>query len=138
MIQNYSNEISLHESKAIELFSELGMQKNIAKTLLCISINGGCRSVDIEQKTKQRQQEVSVATQELMKKGWITKLTFIKKRKVKPVQIYRLTCSINEIINKIEKEKTKEIEKIIKNLSTIKTLIKSYNYKIILGRRGGE
>ena len=123
MMQNYTNKISPLDRKAIKLFTELGMQKNIAKTLVYISKNGGCKSVEIERETNQRQPEVSAATHELMKKGWITKRNFRKKRKGRPVQIYKLAHSIDEILVKIENEKIKEIEKIKKEFSNLKNLI---------------
>lgn len=116
-----------YDKRVIQLFKGLGMPKNIAKTLLYISKNGGCRSVDIEHETNQRQPEVSAATQELLKKGWIIKRNFRKKRRGRPVQIYKLAYTINEILVKIEKEKIKEIENIIKGLSKIKKLINKNN-----------
>jgi len=122
-MRNYLNKISPHERRAIRLFTDLGMPKNIAKTLVYISKNGGCRSVEIEQETNQRQPEVSAATHELMKKGWIIKRDFRKKRKGRPVQIYKLAYSIDEIIAKIEKDKIQEIEHIKKELSYLKTLL---------------
>ncbi len=123
MTQNYSNKISPHDRRAIRLFTELGMPKNIAKTLVYISKNGGCRSFEIEQETNQRQPEVSAATHELMKKGWITKRDFRKKRKGRPFQIYKLAYSVEEILAKIEKEKIQEIEHIKKEFSSLKSLI---------------
>jgi len=123
MMQNYTNKISPFDRKAIKLFTELGMQKNIAKTLLYISKNGGCKSVEIEQETNQRQPEVCAATNELLKKGWITKRDFKKKRKGRPVQIYKLAYSINEIIAQIEIEKIQEFEKIKKEFSYLKNLV---------------
>ena len=118
---------SQNDKRVIQLFTELGIPKNIAKTLLFISKNGGCRSVDIEQETDQRQPEVSSATQELLKKGWITKRNYRKKRRGRPVLIYKLAYSIDEILLKIEKEKIKQIENIIKDLSKIKNLINKNN-----------
>ncbi len=117
------NQISLHDKKAIKLFVKLGLTKNLAKTLIYISQHNECRSVDIERETNQRQPEVSAATQELMKKGWIKKRDLRKKRKGRPVQIYKLASSIAEILTKIENEKIKEIENIKKDLFSLKNLI---------------
>jgi len=127
MIKNHSYKISIRDKKVIELFTELGISKNTAKTLICISKNGGCRSVEIEQDTNQRQPAVSESTQELLKKGWITKLDVRKKGNVKPILVYKLAYPIDEITMKIEKEKLKEIDNIKKILSEIKTLILTDN-----------
>jgi len=123
MMHNHSYKIGLRDKKVIKLFTELGISKNTAKTLICISKNGGCRSVDIEQNTNQRQPAVSEATQELLKKGWITQLDIRKKGKIKPILIYKLAYPIYDITMKIEKEKFKEIDNIRKNLLEIKNLI---------------
>ena len=119
----YINQISQHDKKAIKLFIKLGLTKNLAKTLIYISQHNECRSVDIERETNQRQPEVSEATVQLMKKGWIKKRDLKKKRKGRPVQIYILAYPINEILTKIEKEKIKEFEKIKKDLFSLKNLI---------------
>ena len=126
-MQNYLNNIDQRDKKVIQLFKDLGLPKNIAKTLVYISKNGGCRSVDIEQDTNQRQPEVNTATHELMKKGWITKFDFRKKRRGRPAQIYKLAYSIDEILKKIEKEKIREIENLKKDFLILKNLIDKKN-----------
>jgi len=127
MKTNNNERINPHDKKAIQLFTKIGYQKNFAKTLIYISKNGGCRSVEIERETNQRQPEVSAAMQELMKKGWIIKKDFRKKIKGRPVQIYKLAYSLNDILLKIELEKIKEIENIKKDISTLKILIEQRN-----------
>ena len=127
MIENYTNNINHRDKKAIQLFTEIGFQKNIAKTLIYISKNGGCQSIEIEQDTNQRQPEVSAAMQVLIRKGWITKKDFRKKRKGRPAQIYKLAYSLNEILVEIENEKIKEIESVKKDISILKKLIEKNN-----------
>ena len=122
-MRNYTTNINQRDKKAIELFTKIGFQKNFAKTLIYISKNGGCRSVEIEKETNQRQPEVSAAMQILISKGWILKKDFRKKRKGRPVQIYKLAYPLHEILSKIEIEKIKEIENIKKDISTLKVLI---------------
>jgi len=126
-MRNYITSINQRDKKAIELFIKIGFQKNFAKTLIYISKNGGCQSVEIERDTNQRQPEVSAAMQILMSKGWILKKDFRKKRKGRPVQIYKLAYPLNEILSKIEIEKIKEIENIKKDISTLKVLIERRN-----------
>jgi predicted transcriptional regulator len=127
MIKNYSNKINQRDKKAIRLFTGIGFQKNFAKTLIYISKNGGCRSIEIEQETNQRQPEVSSAMQELLRKGWITKKDYRKKRKGRPVQIYKLAYPLNEIITEIEIEKNKEIDNLKKDFFKLKNLILKNN-----------
>ena len=111
------------DEKIINVFTELGMPKNLAKTLMYISKVDECRSSEIEHGANLRQPEVSIAMQQLQRKGWIEKHDLKKKGKGRPVHIYKLTSSIDEIISSFEKQKMKEIESIKKDLSELKNLI---------------
>ena len=113
------------DEKAVDLFIELGMPKNLAKTLLYVSQVDECRSVDIEQETKLRQPEVSISMQQLLKKGWVTKQDLKKKGKGRPIHVYKPTTRLSEIVKAFEQEKIKEIETIENNLLELKNLIES-------------
>ena len=125
MKQYKTSKINQQDEKIVHIFTELGMPKNLAKTLLYISQVDECRSVEIEQGTKLRQPEVSIAMQELQKKGWIGKRDLKKKGKGRPVHIYKLTSALDDIIKNFEKEKMQEIDTIKKDISELKTLIES-------------
>ena len=111
------------DEKIINLFTDLGMPKNLAKTLMFISQVDECRSAEIEQGADLRQPEVSVAMQQLQKKGWIKKRDLKKKGKGRPVHIYKLTSTIDEILENFEKEKMRQINTVRKDLTDLKNLI---------------
>lgn len=117
--------LNSQDEKIIKVFIELGMPKNLAKTLMYISQVDECRSAEIEHGANLRQPEVSVAMQQLKKKGWITRRDLKKKGKGRPVHIYKLTSSIDGIISNFEKEKIKEIESIKNDLAELKALIEN-------------
>ena len=117
--------LSPQDKKIVKVFSGLGMPKNLAKTLMYISQVSECRSAEIEHGANLRQPEVSVAMQILQDKGWVSRRDLKKKGKGRPVHLYSLTSSIDEIVKKFEKDKTKEIDAIKKDLSELKTLINS-------------
>jgi predicted transcriptional regulator len=125
MEQNKSYKLNSQDEKIIKVFAELGMPKNLAKTLIYISQSNECRSAEIEHEANLRQPEVSVAMQELQRRGWVKKRDLKKKGKGRPVHIYKLTSPISEIVKNFEKEKTREIETIQKDLSALKTLIEN-------------
>jgi predicted transcriptional regulator len=114
-----------NENKAVQLFSELGMPKNLAKTLLYISQVDECRSADVEQGADLRQPEVSVAMQELRRRGWAKKRDEKKKGKGRPVHLYKLTSDLPAILKSFEKEKMKEVEDIKTDLDQLHNLISS-------------
>ena len=111
------------DEKIIDLFTELGMPRNLSKTLLYISQVDECRSAEVEQGADLRQPEVSIAMQELMKRGWIHKRNLKKEGKGRPVHIYKCKKSLNDIIKTFEKEKLQEIESIKKDMTELKNLV---------------
>jgi predicted transcriptional regulator len=111
------------DTKAVQLFADLGMPKNLAKTLLYISQVDECRSADVEQGADLRQPEVSVAMQELRRRGWAKKRDIKKKGKGRPVHLYKLTSNLPTILKSFEKEKMKEVENIKQDLTQLNRLV---------------
>ena len=114
------------DDKAVHLFAELGMPKNLAKTLMYISQVDECRSAEVEQGADLRQPEVSVAMQELRRRGWAKKRDLKKKGKGRPVHIYKLTKALPEILGSFEEEKMKQVETIKNDLTDLQGLVKQY------------
>ena len=114
------------DDKAVELFADLGMPKNLAKTLMYISQVEECKSSEVEQGADLRQPEVSVAMQELRRRGWAKKRDVKKKGKGRPVHIYKLTKPLPEILHSFEEEKLKQVETIKSDLDDLQKLIKQY------------
>ena len=117
------------DDKAVQLFTDLGMPKNLAKTLMYISQVEECRSADVEQAADLRQPEVSVAMQELRRRGWAKKRDIKKKGKGRPVHLYKLTQPLPKILKSFEQEKMKEVENIKSDLTQLQTLISRYEKK---------
>jgi len=116
-------ELTRKDVKIVEIFSDLGMPKNLAKTLMYISQCQECRSADVEYGARLRQPEVSIAMHHLEEKGWITKRDQKKEGKGRPIYIYKLTSPIDNIIETFEKEKLQEIESVKKDIKELKSLI---------------
>ena len=112
-----------NDEKAISLFANLGMQKNIAKTLMYVSQFEECRSADIEQGADLRQPEVSIAMKELIQKGWIKKRQQKTKGKGRPFHVYSAASKLPELFNTFQQEKLKEVEGFEKGLFELKNLI---------------
>jgi len=114
------------DDKAVQLFAELGMPRNLAKTLMYISQVDECRSAEVEQGADLRQPEVSVAMQELRRRGWAKKRDLKKKGKGRPVHIYKLTKALPEILGSFEEEKMKQVATIKNDLTDLQGLVKQY------------
>ena len=114
------------DDKAVRLFTDLGMPKNLAKTLMYISQVEECRSADVEQGADLRQPEVSVAMQELRRRGWAKKRDLKKKGKGRPVHIYKLSKPLPQIMKNFEQEKMKQVNTIKDDLSQLHGLVQLY------------
>ncbi len=126
MKQRNSFVLDEKDDKAVQLFAELGMPKNLAKTLMYISQVEECKSADVEQGADLRQPEVSVAMQEMRRRGWAKKRDLKKEGKGRPVHIYKLTKQLPEILRNFEDEKMKQVETIRNDLTELQSLIKGY------------
>ena len=125
MKQKSSYVLDDKDNKAVEIFTELGMPRNLAKTLLYIYQVDECRSTEVEQAADLRQPEVSIAMQELRRRGWIKKRDLKKKGKGRPVHIYKSSTQLSKIIENFEQKKTKEFEGVKKDISELKNIIKT-------------
>lgn len=125
MKERTNNVFDEKDERVVDLFTELGMPKNLAKTLMYICQVNECRSTDIEQGADLRQPEVSVAMQELRKRGWVEKRDLKKKGKGRPVHVYQPTTSLDDILNSFEEEKMHEMDSIKTNISELRDTIKT-------------
>lgn len=121
--KNSSHKLTPKDHELVNVFTDLGVPKNLAKTLLYVSEVDECRSADIERGAELRQPEVSIAMQELSDRGWISKRNKKKEGKGRPIYIYSLEAPLSTIMKHIEEEKTKEIDTIQKDLKELKSLL---------------
>ncbi len=123
MMEKPNYKLNKDDAKIINLFSELGMPKNLAKTLIYISRVEECRSDDIETGTNLRQPEVSIAVRELSRRGWTDTREQKKKGKGRPIHLYKLSADLNDIVKTFEKEKMSQIQNIKNNLTELEKII---------------
>jgi predicted transcriptional regulator len=113
------------DEEIIRLFTEIGMPKVLSKALMYISQVDECSSTDVERGTNLRQPEVSLAMQELRRRGWVKKRELKKKGKGRPVHIYKSTVELSEIVKTIEQEKLKELEDAKNDITELKNILLS-------------
>jgi predicted transcriptional regulator len=99
------------------------MPRNLAKTLMYISQVEQCQSTDVELGADLRQPEVSIAMQELRKRGWVTKKDLKKKGKGRPTHIYTSNVDLDSIIDTLEKDKLSEINQMKNNISELRNTV---------------
>ncbi|MFQ6107266.1 MAG: ArsR family transcriptional regulator [Thermoplasmata archaeon] len=116
--------LSRMDNEVIDRLIFTGMSRNLAKTLVFLSKRDETTSVQIEKATGLRQPEVSLAMQELRRRGWVAKRDIKKEGKGRPVHAYHLAKPFNKIIATIKKEEDKKIERIVRNMNELRSLTK--------------
>jgi predicted transcriptional regulator len=116
---------SKKDETLVEMLMNTGMAKNVAKTLAFLRKKEETTSVEIEISTALRQPEVSIAMQELRRRKWVTKRDIKKEGKGRPVHAYKLSIPFDKIVEALEKEERKRIERIEANIEALKTAVQT-------------
>jgi predicted transcriptional regulator len=126
MVKNMSERgFSKKDEALVELLMNTGMPKNVAKTLVFLQKKEETTSVEIEISTALRQPEVSIAMQELRRRKWVMKRDIKKEGKGRPVHAYKLSIPFDKIIEALEKEERKRMERIEANIALLKQAVLS-------------
>ena len=96
------------EEEFVNLLSEIGIKKNVAKVIVFLTGTPVSTSRDIKHGTDMRQSEVSIAIKYLTEQGWIKSLKIPSDRKGRPMKNYSLAVPVKEIIDIFEKTMTNE------------------------------
>ncbi len=111
----------LEEDKeaAVRILIGLGFRKTVAWVLVYLISHPESAMWDIERGANLRQPEVSVATADLLKRGWISCQLARGSGKGRPVKIFRIAKPFDEILADIEEEKRKETLILMQNLERL-------------------
>ena len=117
-----SDYMTEERKKLVDLLTEGHFEEDEAKCLLYIAKNEDVESKEIEYKLFLRQPEVSIALQGLSSKGIIEEGEENKDGRGRPVKIYNLTKSMEEIINEVVADLDDRIEVLQKKKRELKDL----------------
>lgn len=105
-----------------DIFVKNGFSWKTAKTIVAIKELGEASTKEIMQYTNLAQPEVSLATRDLITKGYV-KIELVKREgKGRPHKVYTFSKDISNIISDIEKNALKNIEDINKSIERLKEL----------------
>ena len=112
-----------YEYEMIELLRKINLSRPIALTLACLSKGREISSQNIEMLSGLRQPEVSLAMRYLQKNNWIEFREEKKsKGKGRPIKIYRLTVTLNQVIGKLEEDILSESRQVLRNIELLKKI----------------
>jgi predicted transcriptional regulator len=108
----------------IETLSNLGMSRNIATTMAYLMNVVEASSREIEISTGLRQPEVSLAMKLMCNRSWVNMRSEKKPGKGRPMKIYSLATSVDEIISYYEDKIYKESQATISAIKKLKVMSK--------------
>jgi len=109
----------------------LGMKRTVASVITFLKDQNERSSREIEVATGLDQPEISIAMQTLRERDWLTEHEIKRKGKGKPLKIYALKPTIDEIINYYEAEKCRELSRTSEAIQRLKELISASSQKKI-------
>lgn len=123
--------ISLHFSKGDEeiadLFWDIGLKRNTARVLVLLIKDADLTSREIERIVDLRQPEVSIALTDLMKKKWVRIVRQITENKGRPVKIYHLMISLDDILDELKTTIVGEYEKKFAEIERVREMLLEIN-----------
>ena len=108
-----------------EMLQKLGIQQNVATMIAYLMNVDGATSRQIEIGTDLRQPQVSIGAKTLRCNGWLEESELKREGKGRPMRVYKLNASIDEIINHLEKERIKEADHLMQSIKKLKQLAAS-------------
>jgi predicted transcriptional regulator len=104
----------------IEALEAVGVRRNVAIIIVYLKDLDETTSRDIEKGSELRQPEVSIAMSKLREKGWIAEREIKREGKGRPMKIYRLTVSLDDIIGHYEEKKHFESAQMMQSIQRLK------------------
>ncbi|HOI68937.1 MAG: ArsR family transcriptional regulator [Methanothrix sp.] len=106
----------------VEVLRGLGIPRNVASMITYLANVEEATSREIEIGSNLRQPEVSIAMRSLRNNGWVEEREVKKDGKGRPMKVYRLIISLEEIIKHFEEEKKVESTMVMENIERLKDL----------------
>ena len=100
----------------------LGMNRNVASLITYLKDQEERSSRDIEKAMGLRQPEVSTAMQTLRERNWLTEHEIKSEAKGRPLKIYALRATIDEIIEYYKAKKNQEAAQNMEAIQRLKEL----------------
>ena len=117
-----ASDLKVERDEFASILMKVGLKRNVAKVLTYLAGVAEATSREIEIGSVLRLPDVSIAMREIRKLDWIVERDEKNPGKGRPYRIYRLNKSLPEIVSHLENEKSKESERIMRQIEKLKSL----------------
>ena len=107
----------------VETLRSLSVPRNVATLITFLANVDEASSREIEMGSDLRQPEVSIAMRTLRENNWIEEKEIKREGKGRPMKVYALHATIDDIIKHFEEEKLHESAQAMESIQRLKQLI---------------
>jgi predicted transcriptional regulator len=122
IIRNVTIKIAEKDLELVYGLQEVGVNRNVALVIAFLKDQKERYFKEIETATRLRQPEVSIAMRTLRERDWLKEHDLKNEGKGRPLKIYALRATIDEIINYCEAEKNRELARTSEAIQRLKEL----------------
>jgi predicted transcriptional regulator len=124
MDQNMILQFSETDLEISEILTNVGLKSNEARVLVVLFKGVKLTSREIERVVDLRQPEVSIAINQLISRDWAQVASLLTEKKGRPVKVYTLTRTVDDIIDQIEREIEGEYRGRIEIIERVRSMVK--------------
>jgi len=121
---NTSLQLSDGEEEIAEIFNDIGVKRNASRVLVLMIRGFDLTSREIERVCDIRQPEVSIALTDLETRKWVKKVGQKSENKGRPVLIYHLVKSVDDILDELKKVIVGDYDKKLHEIEKVRELLK--------------
>ena len=119
-----SLQFSRGDEEVAEIFTDIGMKRLAARVLVMMLRDIELTSREIERVCDLRQPEVSIALSDLIGRKWVRKVGQTGEGKGRPVLLYRLGKTLDDILDELKREIAGDYEKKLSEIEQIRELLR--------------
>ena len=108
----------------IDILSDVGLKSGEARVLVVLFKGYDLTSREVERISDLRQPEVSIAINQLIKRKWVWVTSHITEKKGRPVKVYSLSRTIDDILDEIKGDIEGDYRKKIEIIERVRVMVK--------------
>lgn len=112
------------DEEVAELFTDIGVKRNSARVLVLMLRDIDLTSRMMERVCDLRQPEVSIALTDLMKRKWVRKIGQSGEGKGRPILLYRMGRTLEDILDELKTEIVGDYDKKIAEIEQVREMLR--------------